>query len=86
MLLQSFMEREAADHLRRIGSMEFPWLKIEHIGNQYQVHWRVERRQGRNIVVDRGYSQSFATESEAQRWRAAFAKAVAEDEPAAPQP
>jgi hypothetical protein len=58
-----------------------PWLKIEHIGNRYQVYWRVEHQCGRNTVVDLGHSESFATESEAQRWRAVFAGALAEDEP-----
>ena len=61
-----------------------PRLKIEHSGDRYEVHWRVERKQGRNIVVDRGHSQSFATEAEAQRWRTAFAKALAENEPPSP--
>jgi hypothetical protein len=39
------------------------------------------RQSGRTIVVNLGHSQSFATESEAQRWRAAFASALAADEP-----
>jgi hypothetical protein len=59
---------------------KIPWLKIEHTGDWYKVHWLVERQSGRTIVVDLGHSQSFATESEAQRWRAAFASALAEDE------
>jgi hypothetical protein len=58
-----------------------PWLKIEHTGDRYEVHWRVERQAGRTIIVDLGHSQSFATESEAQHWRAVFAEALAEDEP-----
>ena len=58
-----------------------PWLKIEHTGDRYEVHWRVERQAGRTIIVDLGHSQSFATESEAQCWRAVFAGALAEDEP-----
>jgi hypothetical protein len=61
-----------------------PWLKIEHTGDRYRVHWRVERQYGRNTVVDLGHSQSFATEPEAQRWRAIFASALAEDEPHLP--
>ncbi len=61
-----------------------PWLKIEHAGNRYQVHWRVQRKQGHNIVVDRGHSPSFATETEAQNWRAAFAKALADEEARSP--
>jgi hypothetical protein len=63
---------------------KIPWLKIEHTGDRYAVHWRVERRSGRTIIVDLGRSQSFATESEAQRWRAAFASALAEDEQTLP--
>jgi hypothetical protein len=60
---------------------KIPWLKIEHTGDRDKVHWLVERQSGRTIVVDLGHSQSFATESEARRWRAAFASALAEDEP-----
>jgi hypothetical protein len=63
---------------------DIPWLKIEHAGDRYQVHWRVERRCGPNTVVDLGQSQSFATASEAERWRAVFARALGEDEPPAP--
>ena len=61
-----------------------PWLKIEHTGNRYQVHWRVERQCGRNTVVEAGNSQSFATKPEAERWRTLFANALAEDEPPLP--
>ncbi len=61
-----------------------PWLKIEHAGDRYHVHWRVERRCGHNKVVDLGRSQSFATAWEAERWRAVFASALNEDEPPAP--
>ena len=60
-----------------------PWLTIEHTADGYQVRWRVERHYGRNTVVDLGQSQSFATKSEAQRWRAVFASALAADEPPA---
>jgi hypothetical protein len=59
-----------------------PSLRIEHTADGYQVHWHVERRYGRNTVVDLGTSQSFPTRSEAQLWRAAFASALAEEEPA----
>lgn len=61
-----------------------PWLKIEHADDRYQVHWRVERRCGHNTVVDLGRSQSFATASEAERWRQIFASALDEDETPAP--
>jgi hypothetical protein len=58
-----------------------PSLTIEQTADGYRVHWRVERRYGRNTVVDLGNSQSFATQSEAVRWRATFASALDEDEP-----
>jgi hypothetical protein len=58
-----------------------PSLTIEQTAEGYQVHWRVERRYGRNTVVDLGTSQSFPTRSEAQRWRADFASALAEEDP-----
>ena len=61
-----------------------PWLKIEHTGQRYQVHWRVERRHGPTTLVDLGNSQSFATESEAQRWCTVFARALGGDEPLLP--
>jgi len=60
---------------------DIPWLKIEPAGDRYQVHWRVARRCGDNTVVDLGQSQSFATKSEAERWRELFASALAENEP-----
>jgi len=60
---------------------DIPWLKIEHAGDRYHVHWRVERRCGHNTVVDLGQSQSFATKSEAERWREVFASALDENEP-----
>ena len=55
------------------------WLKIEHVGDRFEVHWRLERHYGRNLVVDRGHSQGFTTEAEAQLWRKAFASALAEE-------
>ena len=61
-----------------------PWLKVEHTGDQYEVHWRVERQSGPTTIVDLGHSQSFATDSEAQRWCAVFASALAEEAPQAP--
>ncbi len=64
--------------------MTMPWLKIEHAGDRYRVHWRVERQYGRITLVDLGHSQSFATESEAQRWREVFAGALGEDAPLLP--
>jgi hypothetical protein len=65
------------------GAACIPWLKIEHAGDRYQVHWRVERHYGRNVVVDLGHSQRFATESEAKDWCDVFESALAEDEPRA---
>ncbi|HEV8027642.1 MAG TPA: hypothetical protein VGP50_09435 [Stellaceae bacterium] len=59
-----------------------PSLRIELTADGYQVQWRVERQYGRNTVVDLGTSQSFPTRSEAQLWRAAFASALADEEPA----
>jgi hypothetical protein len=65
-----------------ISTTDNPRLTIAHTAEGYQVHWRVERRYGQNTVVDLGQSQSFATESEAQRWRAVFASALdKEDSP-----